>query len=162
MKGFHVMDDGSAVHLLDHVRELIAAQPDVEVLVGSDSQNRSGSTIYTTAVVLRYRRNGAHVLYCREDRERVRDLWTRLWGEVERSLDVAQALVEGGVPVRSIDMDLNSDPRFGSNKLHNAAVGHVRALGYVAHTKPEMLIATWAANVLCQRWGRKHEAPTGL
>jgi len=59
-------------------------------------------------------------------------------------------------------MDLNSDPRFGSNKLHNAAVGHVRALGYVAHTKPEMLIATWAANVLCQRWGRKHEAPTGL
>lgn len=162
MNGFRVMDDGTAVHLLEHVRERVTAHPDLEVLVGSDSQNRSGHTIYTTTVVLRYRRNGAHVLYRREKRERIRDLWTRLWGEVERSLDVAHELAQGGVSVSRIDMDLNSDPRFGSNKLHNAAVGHVRALGYEAHTKPELLIATWAANVLCQRPGRKHEAPTGL
>ena len=150
MKDFHVMDDGTAVHLIDHVKARLLAHPDVEVLVGSDSQNRSGHTIYTTTVVLRYRKNGAHVLYRREKRERIRDLWTRLWGEVERSLDVARLLMEGGVNVSRIDMDLNSDPRYGSHRLHTTAVGYVRAHGYEARTKPELLIATWAANVLCQ------------
>lgn len=150
MKDFRVMDDGEPVHLIEHVRARLHAQPDVEVLVGSDSQNRSGHTIYTTTVVLRYRKNGAHVLYRREKRERIRDLWTRLWGEVELSLEVARTLMEGGVNVSRIDMDLNSDPRFGSHKLHTTAVGYVRAQGYEARTKPELLIATWAANVLCQ------------
>ncbi len=151
MNGFHVMHDGSPVHLLDHVRDALDLHPDVEVLVGCDSQNRSGHTIYTTTVVLRYFRNGAHVLYRREKHERIRDLWTRLWGEVERSLDVAHALThQGGVHVSRIDMDINSDPRFGSYKLHTTAVGYVRAQGYEARTKPELLIATWAANVLCQ------------
>jgi len=151
MNGFHVMHDDSPVHLLDHVRDALARHPDVEVLVGSDSQNRSQHTIYTTTVVLRYYRNGAHVLYRREKQQRIRDLWTRLWGEVERSLDVAHALSrEGGVRVSRIDMDINSDPRFASHKLHTTAVGYIRAQGYEARTKPEMLIASWAANVLCQ------------
>ena len=34
-----------------------------------------------------------------------------------------------------------------------------RSHGYEPHTKPEMLIASWAANVLCNGMGRKHEAP---
>ena len=151
MNGFHVMDDDSPVQLLDHVRDALALHPDIEVLVGSDSQNRSDHTIYTTTVVLRFHRNGAHVLYRREKQKRIRDLWTRLWGEVERSLDVAHALSrEGGVRVSRIDMDINSDPRFASQKLHTTAVGYIRAQGYEARTKPEMLIASWAANVLCQ------------
>ncbi len=144
------MGDGEPVQLVEHVRARLSADPDVEVLVGSDSQNRCGHTIYTTTVVLRYRLNGAHVLYHREKHERIRDLWTRLWGEVERSLVVARTLMDAGVNVSRIDMDLNSDPRFGSHKLHTTAVGYVRAQGYEARTKPDLLIATWAANVLCQ------------
>lgn len=148
---FRVMHNNAPIQLLEHVRETLACHPDVEVLVGSDSQNRSGHTIYTTAVVLRYRKNGAHVLYWREKQTRIRDMWTRLWGEVERSVDVARLLtVEGGIRISRIDMDLNSDPRHGSNRLHTSAVGYVRAQGYEARTKPDMLIATWAANVLCQ------------
>jgi predicted RNase H-related nuclease YkuK (DUF458 family) len=150
MNGFRVMHDHSPVHLLDHVRTALDADPNVEVLVGSDSQNRAGSTIYTTTVVLRYHRNGAHVIYRSEKQQRIKDLWTRLWGEVERSLTVARALSDtAGVRVHRIDLDLNSDPRFGSHKLHTTAVGYVRAQGYEARTKPDMLIATWAANVLC-------------
>lgn len=151
MLGFHVMSSDSPVHLVEHVQHALSLDPDIEVLVGSDSQNRSGHTIYTTTVVLRYKLNGAHVLYRREKHTRIKDIWTRLWGEVERSLDVARSLREhGGVHVSRIDMDLNSDPRFGSHKLHTTAVGYVRAQGYEARTKPDMLIATWAANVLCQ------------
>lgn len=150
MTGFHRMNDHGPVHLLDHVRGIVDQVPGVEVLVGCDSQNRERHTIYTTTVVLRYHRNGAHVLYRRERMERIRDRWTRLWGEVERSLEVARSLTQdGGVRISRIDMDLNSDPRFGSHNLHSTAVGYVKAQGYEAATKPDLLIATWVANVLC-------------
>lgn len=150
MNGFRRMYDGSPVHLLEHVREAIAVQPDLEVLVGSDSHNRGEHTVYTTTVVLRYRANGAHVIYRREKAAKAHDLWNRLWGEVERSIHVAQALThEGGVRVSRIDLDLNSDPRYGSHRLYSTAVGYVRSHGYEARTKPDLLIASWAANILC-------------
>ena len=150
MTGFQRMNDGSPVHLLEHVRRALDEHPDVEVLVGSDSHNRSDHTVYTTTVVLRYRSNGAHVIFKREKAAKAGDLWSRLWGEVERSIVVARILThEGGVRVSRIDLDLNSDPRFGSHRLYSTAVGYVRAHGYEARTKPDMLIASWAANVLC-------------
>ncbi len=159
LSGFRSMADGRPVDLLAHVRSELQRPNSTEVLVGSDSQNHGGHTIYTTAVVVRYHRNGAHVLYLRERMARITDLWTRLWGEVERSLTVAEGLRTQHIPVYHIDMDLNSDVRFGSNKLHAAAVGYVRSHGYEPHTKPELLMAGWAANVLCNGMGRKHEAP---
>ena len=57
---------------------------------------------------------------------------------------------------------MNSDPRYGSHVLYNAAVGYVRSFGYEARTKPDLLVASWAANVLCNGYGRMHETPTGL
>ena len=150
MDGFRRMHDGAQVLLLEHVRNALDGRTDVEVLVGSDSHNRGRHTIYTTTVVLRFARNGAQVLFRREREQRLDDRWTRLWGELERSLAVARALTdEGNIPVSRIDMDLNSDPRHGSHRLHTAAVGYVRAHGYEARTKPDLLIASWAANVLC-------------
>ncbi|MBK8340741.1 MAG: hypothetical protein IPK99_12450 [Flavobacteriales bacterium] len=163
MTGFRHMGDGCTVSVLEHVRAQLDLHPNAEVLVGSDSHNRGDRTVYTTAIVLRYRRNGANVLYRRERNARIHDLWTRLWGEVERSITVAQWLTqEGRVKVRCIDLDLNSDPKFASHRLHSAAIGYVRAHGYEARTKPELLMASWAANILCNGDGGKHETPTGL
>lgn len=160
LDGFRSMYDGRSVDVLTHVRQVLDSVRDVEVMVGSDSHNRARHTVYSTAIVLRFRKNGAQVLYRRERAPKVTDLWTRLWGEVERSLDVARSLTEAGrIPVQRIDMDLNSDQRFGSSRLHTAAVGYIRSHGYEPHTKPDMLIATWAANILCNGTGRKHEAP---
>ena len=159
LPGFKRMADGHPVDLLEVVHRVLASHPDVEVLVGSDSHNHGNHTVYTTTVVLRYRRNGAQVIYRREKQPKVNDLWTRLWGEVERSLAVADDLREERIPVQRIDMDLNSDARYGSFKLHSAAIGYIRSHGYEPHTKPDMLIASWAANVLCNGMGRKHEAP---
>lgn len=160
LEGFRSMLDGRSVDVLGHVQQVLAADKDVEVMVGTDSHNRARHTVYSTAIVLRFHRNGAQVLYRRERAPKVTDLWTRLWGEVERSLVVARSLTElGAIPVQRIDMDLNSDARFASNKLHTAAVGYVRSHGYEPRTKPDLLIATWAANILCQGSARKHEAP---
>ncbi|HRH39981.1 MAG TPA: ribonuclease H-like YkuK family protein [Flavobacteriales bacterium] len=158
-EGFKRMVDGSSVDVLSHVHHALAEGGKIEVLVGSDSHNHGKHTVYTTTVVLRYFRNGAQVIYRRDKEPKVTDLWTRLWGEVERSLSVAELLRAEEIPVSCIDMDLNSDERFSSNKLHTAAVGYIRSHGYVAHTKPDLLPASWAANLLCNGMGRKHEAP---
>jgi predicted RNase H-related nuclease YkuK (DUF458 family) len=148
---------------LTFVQHVLASSKDVEILVGSDSHNRANHTVYSTAIVIRYKKNGAQVIYRREKAPKVTDLWTRLWGEVERSLTVATWLKEvGHIPVLRIDMDLNSDARFGSHKLHTAAVGYIRSHGYEPHTKPDLLIATWAANILCNGSGAKHETPIPL
>ncbi len=148
--GYRRMSTGEPVELVDHIKTALQEDPNIEVLVGSDSQNKGKHTIYATAVVLRYRGNGAQVMYKREKVEKITDLWTRLWKEVEDSIDIAKKLSSiANIPVKRIDMDLNEDPRFGSNKLHSAAVGYVRAHGYETHTKPNLMIASWAANVLC-------------
>ena len=157
------MADGSGVDLLTHVNAVLAGDHDVEVHVGCDSHNRAQHTVYATTVVLRFRQNGAQVIYRRERAPKVTDLWSRLWGEVERSLAVVQLLRENGhVEVRGIDMDLNSDDRFPSHKLHTAAVGYIRSFGYEPHTKPELLMASWAANVLCNRGTRSTKPPSRM
>ncbi|MBV6403656.1 MAG: hypothetical protein IT228_04570 [Flavobacteriales bacterium] len=154
MDGFRRMADGGAVEPIAHLAALLAGAPDALLRIGSDSQNLDDRTIYTTTVVLRYRGNGAHVIYLREGARRIPDLWPRLWGEVERSLAVARWLNhEGHLPVHGIDLDLNPDPGAGSHPLYSAAVGLVRAHGYEPRTKPDLLMATWAANVLCHRGG---------
>jgi predicted RNase H-related nuclease YkuK (DUF458 family) len=151
MNDFKRMHDNGPVCLLEHVRGIVDQEPGVEVVVGCDSHNFKRHTLYTTTVVLRFKRNGAQVIYRREKAKKVTDLWTRLWGEVERSLAVAHALRdEGGIRVSRIDMDLNSDPQHGSHRLHATAVGYIRSHGYEPRTKPDLLIASWAANVLCQ------------
>ncbi len=161
LTGFSRMHDGSAVDVLAHIGDVLALAKDVQVRVGCDSHNRAHHTVYTTTVVLRFHRNGAQVIYRREKAPKVTDLWTRLWGEVERSLAVACCLRdEGQVIVHGIDMDLNSDERFRSNKLHTAAVGYIRSNGYEAHTKPELLPASWAANVLCNRGAGSTKPPS--
>ncbi|MCB0790178.1 MAG: hypothetical protein H6595_03005 [Flavobacteriales bacterium] len=163
INGFRSTGDGRTVSLVAHVRDILHEDPTTEVLVGTDSHNRADHTIYITTVVLRFRQNGAQVIYRKDRAERITDLWTRLWGEVERSIAVAEHLShDGGVHVERIDLDLNSDPRYASHRIYQAAVGYVRAQGYDTRTKPDMVIASWAANALCNGWGRTHETPTGL
>ena len=147
---FRVMSNGSVVQLVDHVQKVVEENPDVQILIGSDSQNRNGKTTYATTVVFRYKNNGAHVLYKKEKTIKVSDLWTRLWAELERSIIVADHL-EGhaGVKVHQIDMDYNSDPAYASNRVWTAAVGYLRSMGYRSGAKPDLLIASWAANVIC-------------
>lgn len=146
---FRRMYDHSEVELKPYAIDLLQKHQNIKVYVGSDSQNYAHKTVYATTVVFRFANNGAHVLYLKEETPVVRDLWTRLWGELQRSIDVAGYLkFECGISIEQIDLDINSDPEFPSNKVFQAAVGYARAMGYQAGTKPDLLPATWAANIL--------------
>lgn len=146
---FKKMGSHVNVELGSYAQAMVASYPKAKIYVGSDSQNYAAKTLYATTVVFRFENNGAHVIYHREPTPLVKDMWTRLWGELQRSIDVAGYLkFECNLPIEQIDLDLNSDPEFLSNKVFQAAVGYAQSMGYKAKTKPDLLMATWAANVL--------------
>lgn len=147
---FRIMHSGEIVDLLDHISSVKAHCPEVEIHIGCDSQNYRAHTVYVTTVVFRYPTNGAHVIYLKEKVPKINDLWSKLWGELERSANLALRLRdEHDIAVQQIDLDYNTDPSFPSHKLLSAASGYLSSLGFNSKAKPNLLMAVWAANSLC-------------
>lgn len=146
---FKTMGGRERVELGPYVKKIVEQEPNVKIYVGSDSQNYPKKSVYATTVVFRHENNGAHVIYHKESVPQINDMWTRLWGELQRSIDVAGYLrFEWDIPIEQIDLDVNADPEFKSHKVFQAAVGYAQSMGYKTKTKPDLLMATWAANVL--------------
>lgn len=145
---FKRLTDKQDIDLAQYIKDYVVRVGPVKIqlYVGCDSQNRMDNTIYATTVVLHIGTTGCHVLYRRETLPRIFDFWTRLWGEVERSVEVAIYLQQNGVAVDNVDLDLNSDPAKRSNRLVQAAKGYVESLGINARIKPSMLPAIRAAD----------------
>ena len=77
-------------------------------------------------------------------------MWSRLWHETELSIDTAQKLknkIKVGI---EIDMDYNDNEAYESNKLISAAKGWANSLGYKVNVKPQIQIATRAADYNCK------------
>lgn len=146
-----MMQTHRAVMLSEYLPEFVKAHPNCEIHVGCDSQNFNQKTTYVTTVVLRYPGKGAHVLYQKIKHPQVKDMWSRLWKEIEYSMEVAQFIQDKcGLKVHQIDLDFNENPDYASNKVLKAAVGYVQSMGFESKAKPHLLMATWAANSLCQ------------
>lgn len=144
------MDNRETVDLKTYLKQFMDKHPECTIHVGCDSQNYADVSVYATTIVLRYPKKGAHVLYRKEKLKRINDMWSRLWNEIERSVELAQFIEDVcELPVHQVDLDFNEDPSFPSHKILNAASGYVTSLGFMAKAKPNLLMATWAANVLC-------------
>lgn len=147
---FQIMGTQRQVDILNYLKLHFESEPACELHIGCDSQNHRQHTVYVTAVVLRFPGNGAHVLYLKERVPIIRDLWTKLWGETERSVKTAEIIHEHlGVRATQIDLDYNTDPAYPSHKLLSASTGYITSLGYSSKAKPNLLMAVWAANYLC-------------
>lgn len=135
------------INLIPYLLEYVKENPETKIYVGSDSQTRGPETVYCTAVVLRYRSRGCHVLYFKTKVPVVKDFWSRLWRETEMSIETALFIVENSpLKVESIDLDFNDDEYKASNKLVAASKGWVQAAGFRSTTKPSLQIATRAAD----------------
>jgi len=146
---FKRLTDRAQIDLAQYLKAYIqqVGVENVRLYIGCDSQNKSAWTNYATTIVIHIGNTGCHVLYQKERvRPRIEDFWTRLWKEVERSVEVALYLQENGIEVDNIDLDLNDDPNMKSNKLVAAARGYVESLGIKANVKPELLPAICAAD----------------
>ena len=148
---FRRLSDLEEVEIGTYVAEYLDANKDTVLYVGCDSQNKGEVTNYVTTIVMHVGNTGCHVIYNREVVPRINDMWTRLWNEVEKSVQVALYLKEYGVDVDNIDLDLNDDPNYGSNKLVQDATCYVKSLGIAARIKPEVLPACCAADNLANK-----------
>ena len=146
---FKKLRDRNSIDLVDYVRSYLIENPEVEILIGCDSQNHLDTTVYATVVALYFPRNGAHVLYCKEITpiERIRQV--RLMNEVWKSVEVAEKLRLADLPrAKYIDVDLNPDKRYKSNEVLRSAVGLVEGMGYTVRYKSLGALVTHAADAL--------------
>lgn len=143
------LHDSVKVDLVTYIKDWLEAKPNVEILIGCDSQNFSDKTIYAIVVALYDKGKGAHVLFNRwkSQREPTRNI--RLLNEVWYAVEVAEELKNAGLPkVKWIDIDINPDPKYKSNEVLRQAVGMVEGMGYSVRYKTLGPIATYAADHL--------------
>jgi predicted RNase H-related nuclease YkuK (DUF458 family) len=146
---FKKLRDRNSIDLVDYVRSYLIENPEVEILIGCDSQNHLDTTVYATVVALYFPRNGAHVLYCKEITPIERTRQVRLMNEVWKSVEVAEKLRLADLPrAKYIDVDLNPDKRYKSNEVLRSAVGLVEGMGYTVRYKSLGALVTHAADAL--------------
>ena len=63
---FKTLRDRKKIDLVEYVKTYLNDHPEVEILIGCDSQNHADSTVYATVVALYFPQNGAHLLFCKE------------------------------------------------------------------------------------------------
>jgi predicted RNase H-related nuclease YkuK (DUF458 family) len=89
--------------------------------------------------------------YTKETVDRIRDSFSRLWKEVEISIEISEYLRESGIQKpKYIDIDLNPDPRYRSNQVLRAALGYIESMGYMPRCKPNAMSASYIADKLCK------------
>lgn len=124
----------------EYVKEYISMHENIEVRVGTDSQNKGGSTTWCTIIAMYdhgdgEHGHGAHCVFKRWKTQRVRDRNTRLLEEVQNSIDISESLKNHGVNVAEIDIDINPSPKYKSNEVYDAAKGWCTGLGYKTEFK---------------------------
>ncbi len=100
-----------------------------------------------TVIAFRFSKNGTHFIYSRDNvRPKIKDRWPRLWGEVERSLEVAQWLKGNGFKVDCVDLDFNRKEIARSHEMVKSAKGYILGFGFNTSVKPEEQVASRAAD----------------
>ncbi|MDA0200733.1 MAG: hypothetical protein O2878_06785 [Bacteroidetes bacterium] len=142
--------NGNRIDPIQHTLNILKEHPNVQIHIGSDSQNVGKSSKYATVIAYRFGQRGVHYILSKKVEKLITDMWTRLWKEAEMSIDVAEWLTHQVSVKVEIDMDYNSDENFKSNKLISATKGWANSLGYKVNIKPNNQIATRAADYHCK------------
>ena len=146
---FRNLSDHLEVELTSYVADFLRIHPSAELLVGCDSQNHDGATHFAVVVGLHIPGRGARVLYARWATRLMYDICTRLLEEVRHSVEVAETIRTGiDVKVSWIDIDVNPDARYESNRIFSSAVGLVTGMGYRVRHKGDSPLMTHAADQL--------------
>lgn len=151
------IEGGDSVDPLVHTQQILDQYPDTKIYIGSDSQNKRKHCIY--AIVIAYRfsydenglRKGARYIYRTEEVGKTKDKFTRLWGEVERSVELALFLEANGFKVHKIDLDFNQKSNTGSHDLVASGTGYVIGQGFDCTVKPDEQISSRAADHIVKK-----------
>lgn len=148
-KVYRTLSNSNKIELISYIKNYLETNPETEILVGCDSQNRQRETVYAIVIGLYRPGKGAHVLYNRFNTPRERENVNRLLNEVWFSVEVAEQIKnEISITAKWIDIDLNPDPKYKSNAALASAVGVVTGMGYSVRHKGNSPVMTYAADML--------------
>jgi len=149
MRKFKTLATKTPIELIGYINEYKKTHPELELLIGCDSQNRKKETFYAIVIGLYTPKKGAHVLYTKFEVPREKEHVTRLINEVWFSVEVAEQIrTELDIRAKFIDIDLNPDPKYRSNQALTSAVGIVTGMGYTVRHKGHSPMMTYAADNL--------------
>lgn len=82
--------------IIEYLKEYISKEPNVTISVGCDSIQKKRKTLFAVTLMLYNQdiKNGAHVVFYRENSPKIRDNFQRLSREVELALQLADFLEE--------------------------------------------------------------------
>jgi predicted RNase H-related nuclease YkuK (DUF458 family) len=131
-----------------YISDYINTNGEVKLFVGCDSKQSGDFTTYAVSAVLYKKGLGGHVVYFIDKVPRIRDMFVKLWGEVERTKEFLEYLGEDMKPfVEEVHLDFNPKPIHKSNMVHDAGVGLISSMGYKAIGK----YGSWAASYCADR-----------
>lgn len=157
MENFRLFGGQELENLGEYLREYYAMYPDIKIYVGTDSAQHGKFTKYATVISLLRPGKGVHVVYKRHNIRRERDMFTRLWNEVELTREVADYVHETLAEVYEhkeneripiIHLDFNKSPKHKSNIVHDLSMGYLTSFGYKAFSKPSSWCASYCADML--------------
>lgn len=137
---------------IGYILNILKSHPGTNIYIGTDSQKNRKSIDFATVIAFRWGTRGCHYIY---HKWKVRRkgygrgdalIEKRLSEEIEMTMALAQRLSDHSIKVYQIDFDLNCDPKWKSYKFVQMAVGWAKALGYKVSIKPDLQIASKAAN----------------
>ena len=142
--------DGTRVDVIKHTLEIVANNPEVKIHIDTDSQNLGDSTIYVSVIAYRFGNKGVHYIYHKEKVAKIIDMWTRLWKETEKTIEIAEWFSRKTNSIKlELDLDYNDDKFYKSNQLISATKGWAESLGYKTNIKPHVCVAIRAADYHC-------------
>jgi hypothetical protein len=153
--------NGQLVNIMTHIIEEVERNPQVRIRIGTDSQNTKKSTEFATVIVFRYGKNGAHYIYLRQRVKKIKDRFTRLFEEAEKTIQLAE-MITGELPIsiEALEFDYNARLKTESTKVIPAARGWAESLGYRVLVKEDLkpgdtledvgLLAIKAADHICR------------
>lgn len=148
---------GERVSIIDHTLEQINKRSNLKIYIGTDSQDvkdkkKRKITRYATVIVYRYGDRGAHYIWYEEEVPRVKVLYTRLFDEAVRTIEVADMLSQQlpAVKIEALEFDYNHIPKFKSNQLISSVRGWVLGLNYNPVFKSGDMIACKAGDHICR------------
>jgi len=127
-----------------------------KVYIGCDSHNSSKYTTFATVIVLHETDEngvgkGGHAIYSKDKEQRIKVLFTRLWGEVERVNSAAHELKSLIKKYQVIaELDINNKEEYDSNIALNSAMGYIKGQGFEVNAKPNGINSMVLADKTCR------------
>lgn len=153
-KQFKLLSNHKNVDLIVYIQNYIEQYSDIDILIGTDSQNKKKETVFANVVALRKPKNGCHVLYCKYNIPRIKINNDRLIQETWDSIEIAEFIREKlGIKARWIDIDINGDKEYASNLVLTQCVGMVKGMDYDVRYKnhpTDTPISTYCSDNLCR------------